>query len=115
MEGNSEEENYSLLDEKRKEEIILQLKNEINEQIINNSKTSDEKNDIDNTSENKEIFNQINSQENNQINTNITNLNYDSNLIFHEINNFIKDKDIVNNNQAENKEYEKNFKSKMKI
>ena len=114
MEGNSEEENYSLLDEKRKEEIILQLKNEINEQIINNSKTSDEKNDIDITSENKEIFNQINSQEINQFNKNITNLNYDSNLIFHEINNFIKDKDIVNNNQAENKEYEKTSFTQLK-
>ena len=114
MEGNSEEENYSLLDEKRKEEIILQLKNEINEQIINNSKTSDEKNDIDMTSENKEIFNQINFQEINQINTNITNLNYDSNSIFHEINNFIKDKDIVNNNQAENKEYEKTTFTQLK-
>ena len=105
MEENSEEENYSLLDEKRKEEIILQLKNEINEQIINNSKSNDEKNDTNN-SDTKEINNQINTQDINQINTNINDLNYDSNSIFHEINNFIKDKDINNNNNDENKEYE---------
>ena len=114
MEINSEEdeENYSLLDQKRKEEIILQLKNEINDQIMINSKSKEEKNDLINTSDTNEIFKQINekySNDNNKTDENIynPNLNYDSNLIFNEINNFIKDKNIYSNNNEESKENEK--------
>ena len=57
MESNSEEEkeNYSLLDQKRKDEIILELQKEINDQILINSNNKDENNN-DNNIDTKEIF-----------------------------------------------------------
>ena len=121
MEENSEDnkENYSLLDEKRKEQIILELKKEINEQIIKNSKVKDENNNDINNSDIKELFEKNNDVNNNQIKKNMMNDNdnlnkinfiFESNLTFKEINNFIKEneKNIndENNNKEENKENE---------
>ena len=115
MDDNSEDEkeNYSLLDQKRKEEIILELKKEINDQILINSNSKDEKIIDTKNSETEELFKQMNDIISNKNESNLNNnqLNYDSNLLFNEINNFIKDKNtndkekyIINN--KESKEYE---------
>ena len=104
MEENSEEnkENYSLLDQKRKDEIILELKKEINEQIIKNSESKEENiNNIDN-SEVKELFEKNNNNNkdlksttsNNNIDLNEKNFIFQSNITFKEINNFIKKNEI---------------------
>ena len=117
MEENSEEnkENYSLLDQKRKDEIILELKKEINEQIIKNSKSKEENiNNIDN-SEVKELFEKNNNNNkdlksttsNNNIDLNEKNFIFQSNITFKEINNFIKKNEIHINNESNNKEENK--------
>ena len=109
MAENSEEEkdNYSLLDQKRKEEIILQLKKEINEQIlINNSKAREENIDEIKKYDKGKIFKQTDEID---INKNIINdmtANSDTNVIFNELNNFINNNNI--NNNKENKENKKN-------
>ena len=118
MESNSEEEkeNYSLLDQKRKDEIILELQKEINDQILINSNNKDENNN-DNNIDTKEIFknnveidnvqNQIKINHNyNDLNSN--KFNSESNFLFKEINNFINEneKNINLNNREENKESE---------
>ena len=117
MEENSEEnkENYSLLDQKRKDEIILELKKEINEQIKKNSKSKEENiNNIDN-SEVKELFEKNNNNNkdlksttsNNNIDLNEKNFIFQSNITFKEINNFIKKNEIHINNENNNKEENK--------
>ena len=125
MEENSEEEkdNYSLLDKKRKEEIILELKKEINEQILINSKIKGEKYDDDNNNINNkntsEISEQFTDNNNFDLNKNKKNDNYvyndeennkyniDSNILFKEINNFLNDKNINTQiNEEEKKENE---------
>ena len=124
MEENSEEEkdNYSLLDKKRKEEIILELKKEINEQILINSKIKGEKYDDNNNINNKntpKISEQFTDNNNFDLNKNQKNDNYvyndednnkyniDSNILFKEINNFLNDKNINNEiNEEEKKENE---------
>ena len=109
MAENSEEEkdNYSLLDQKRKEEIILQLKKEINEQIlINNSKAREENIDEIKKYDKGKIFKQTNEID---INKNIINdmtTNSDTNIIFNELNNFINNNNI--NSNKENKENKRN-------
>ena len=89
MDENSEEEkdNYSLLDKKRKEEIILELKKEINEQILINSKTKGEKCDDDNNNINNkntsEISEQFTDNNNFDLNKNQKNDNYVYNNIYY--------------------------------
>ena len=110
MEENSEDEkeNYSLLDPKRKEEIILELKKEINDQILINSNSKDIKIIDTKNSETEELFKQINDININTNETNLNNnqLNYDSNLLFNEINNFVKDKNNNGNNKKSIINYE---------
>ena len=114
MEDNSEDEkeNFSLLDPKRKEEIIQELKKEINDQILIGLKSKDEKITNVKNSDEEEIFKQINDINTKETNLNYMNSNYDSNLIFNEINSFVKDKNISDNNinniidKEESKEYE---------
>ena len=119
MAENSEEEkdNYSLLDQKRKEEIILQLKKEINEQIqINNSKAREENIDEIKKYDKGKIFKQTNEID---INKNIINdmtTNSDTNIIFNELNNFINNNNINNNKEnKENKKSEENNHEKKHI
>ena len=109
MAENSEEEkdNYSLLDQKRKEEIILQLKKEINEQIqFNNSKAREENIDEIKKYDKGKIFKQTDEIDINKNIINDTTTNSDTNVIFNELNNFINNNNI--NNNKENKENKKN-------
>jgi len=122
MEDNPEEEkeNYSLLDQKRKDEILLELQKEINDQMLINSKNkvdadNNYNSDINNLNT-KELFENNDgieiAQKQTKANGNYNDLNKnkfnsESNLMFREINNFINEnsKNIKSNNKEENKEY----------
>ena len=115
-----EKENYPLLDDKRKEEIIKELENEIKNQIKINSKENKQNINNNHNSSTDEIKNQIDSndineqkEELNEIKNNLKEINEtekDANIIFNEINNFINDNNI-NIKVSENKNILNNEKN----